>query len=104
MSWPVSRASPPFIPITNLLPGISLRDRPPSLPEVAEPQIVRHYTRRSHLNYAVDTGFYPLGSCTMKYNPKLNDELAGLSRFSALHPYHEPSPRHITERPSPLSA
>src|SRR5660398_139404 len=78
------------VAVEKLLPGIALRDRPPSLPEVAEPQIVRHYTRLSHLNYAVDTGFYPLGSCTMKYNPKLNDELAGLSGFSALHPYQDP--------------
>src|SRR5660398_213588 len=78
------------VAVEKLLPGIALRDRPPSLPEVAEPQIGRHYTRVSHLNYAGDTGFSPLGSCTMKYNPKLNDELAGLSGFSAIHPYQDP--------------
>ncbi len=70
-----------------LLPGVPLREEPPSLPEVAEPQVVRHYTRLSRLNYCVDTGFYPLGSCTMKYNPKLNEEMSALPGFAALHPY-----------------
>jgi len=70
-----------------LLPGVRLRREPPHLPELAEPQVVRHYTLLSQLNHAVDTGFYPLGSCTMKYNPKMNDELAILPGFSDLHPY-----------------
>ena len=48
---------------------------------------MRHYTRLSNLNYGVDTGFYPLGSCTMKYNPKLNEVVAALPGFSSLHPY-----------------
>ena len=74
-------------PLAELLPGVALRAEPPRLPELAEPQVVRHYTRLSQLNHCVDTGFYPLGSCTMKYNPKLNDEVAALPGFADLHPY-----------------
>src|SRR5438034_9907005 len=55
-----------------------------SLPELTEPQVVRHFTHLAQLNYAVDTGMYPLGSCTMKYNPKINDRVASL--FADLHP------------------
>jgi len=77
--------------ISSLLPGVALRDEPPRLPEVAEPQVVRHYTRLSQLNHSVDTGFYPLGSCTMKYNPKLHDEMAALPGFAELHPYQADS-------------
>ncbi len=71
----------------ELLAGAALRQRPPAIPELAEPEVVRHYTRLSHMNHAVDLGFYPLGSCTMKYNPKINDELAALPGFTWLHPY-----------------
>ncbi len=67
------------------LPGDLLRGDLP-LPEVSEIDVVRHYTRLSHLNHAVDINFYPLGSCTMKYNPKINEALARLPGFSALHP------------------
>ena len=56
------------------------------LPEVSEPDVVRHYTNLSQMNFGVDTGFYPLGSCTMKYNPKINEEVASLDGFKALHP------------------
>ncbi len=56
------------------------------LPEVSEPDVVRHYTNLSQMNFGVDTGFYPLGSCTMKYNPKINEEIAALPGFAALHP------------------
>jgi glycine dehydrogenase subunit 2 len=73
--------------VAGLLPGVQLRRTPPALPQVAEAQVVRHYTRLAHLNHCVDTGFYPLGSCTMKYNPKLNDEIASLPGFADLHPY-----------------
>ena len=52
-----------------------------------EVDVVRHYTRLSQLNFCVDTGFYPLGSCTMKYNPKLHEDVAKLSGFAAIHPY-----------------
>ena len=75
----------------DLLPNVALRTEPPVLPELSEPQVVRHYTRLSQLNHAIDSGMYPLGSCTMKYNPKLNDELASLEGFSNLHPYQDES-------------
>jgi glycine dehydrogenase subunit 2 len=68
------------------LPAGLLRDDLP-LPEVSELDLVRHYTRLSQMNYAVDTGFYPLGSCTMKYNPKINEQMARLPGFAHLHPY-----------------
>ena len=58
----------------------------PVLPEVSEPDVVRHYTNLSQMNFGVDTGFYPLGSCTMKYNPKINEEMAALQGFAGLHP------------------
>ena len=57
-----------------------------SLPEVSEGEVVRYFTNLSQLNFAIDTGFYPLGSCTMKYNPKLNDEIAFLPGFAGVHP------------------
>ena len=59
------------------------------LPEVSEPDLVRHYTHLSQMNYGVDTGLYPLGSCTMKYNPKINEETARLPGFVYLHPYQD---------------
>ena len=60
------------------------------MPEVTEPEIVRYFTLLSHLNFSIDTNFYPLGSCTMKYNPKVNDEMAFLPGFAALHPHQPP--------------
>lgn len=73
-------------PLDLLLPGVALRSQPPALPELSEGQIVRHFTKLAHANYSVDEGFYPLGSCTMKYNPKIDDALASLDGFTALHP------------------
>lgn len=67
------------------IPSSLLREKPADLPEVSEPDVVRHYTNLSNKNFGVDTGFYPLGSCTMKYNPKINEELALSSDFN-LHP------------------
>jgi len=61
------------------------------LPEVAEVDVVRHYVRLSQMNYGVDIGFYPLGSCTMKYNPKVNDAAAGLPGFAQIHPLQNPN-------------
>ena len=75
----------------RLLPNVAMRTEPPALPQLSEAQVVRHYTRLSQLNHAVDSGMYPLGSCTMKYNPKLNDELASLEGFTSLHPYQDES-------------
>jgi glycine dehydrogenase subunit 2 len=63
-----------------------LRDEAPLLPEVSELDVVRHFTRLSQWNYSIDTGLYPLGSCTMKYNPKVNEEVARMSGWAKLHP------------------
>ena len=68
------------------IPAEALRLEPAALPELNEPEVVRHYVNLSQLNYAVDTGFYPLGSCTMKFNPKLNEWAARLPGFAGLHP------------------
>jgi glycine dehydrogenase subunit 2 len=76
----------PELPVEQLLDPRLLRAVPAPLPEVSEVDVVRHYVNLSRRNYGVDLGFYPLGSCTMKYNPKLNEEVAGLAGFRGLHP------------------
>lgn len=68
------------------IPSGLLRSEAPSLPEVSEPTVVRHYTNSSCNNFGVDTGFYPLGSCTMKYNPKLNEAMVARAGIAGLHP------------------
>jgi glycine dehydrogenase subunit 2 len=68
------------------VPDSFRRKAPLRLPELTEPQVVRHFTHLSHLNYSVDGGMYPLGSCTMKYNPKVNDRAASLPGFADIHP------------------
>jgi glycine dehydrogenase subunit 2 len=65
------------------------RAEPPRLPELAEPEILRHFTELSTRNYGIDTGFYPLGSCTMKYNPRVNERLVGLPGFAHAHPLQD---------------
>ena len=77
----------PALPLAELLPEGSFAASPPALPELTEPELVRHFTNLSTQNMSVDTHFYPLGSCTMKYNPKRNERLAGLSGLVDLHPY-----------------
>jgi glycine dehydrogenase subunit 2 len=77
----------PVKPLDALIPASQLREDPPALPEVSELDVVRHYTRLSHRNFSIDEGFYPLGSCTMKYNPKIHEDVAALAGFSRLHPY-----------------
>lgn len=72
----------------SALPAAMLRSDLP-LPEVSEIEVVRHFTRLSQLNHSVDTGFYPLGSCTMKYNPKVNDRAVALPGFANIHPYQD---------------
>ncbi|GAB6116757.1 aminomethyl-transferring glycine dehydrogenase subunit GcvPB [Thermoanaerobacter brockii subsp. lactiethylicus] len=74
-------------PLEDILPQQMMRKEEIDLPEVSEVDIIRHYTLLSNKNYGVDTGFYPLGSCTMKYNPKINEDMASLIGFTALHPY-----------------
>jgi len=72
--------------IEQLIPREYMRENAPELPEVSEVEAVRHFVGLSRLNHAVDTGFYPLGSCTMKYNPKVNEDVAALNGFSSVHP------------------
>ncbi len=74
----------------ELLPARLRRSEPPRLPEVSEPEIVRHYVRTSKRNFDLDSGFYPLGSCTMKHNPRLHERLAALPGNARLHPLQEP--------------
>jgi glycine dehydrogenase subunit 2 len=76
----------PERPVDELIPRRLLRERPPELPEVSEPEIVRHYNRLSRRNFDLDTGPYPLGSCTMKHNPRLNERVAALPGHARLHP------------------
>ncbi|QDT17385.1 aminomethyl-transferring glycine dehydrogenase subunit GcvPB [Alienimonas californiensis] len=73
----------------DVLPAGTLADAPPELPELTEPDVIRHFTNLSTLNMSVDTHFYPLGSCTMKYNPKRHERLAGLPGLVDLHPYRD---------------
>lgn len=75
------------IAIDELIPAEYLNNDELNLPEVSEVDIIRHYTNLSNKNFGVDTGFYPLGSCTMKYNPKINEDMANLDGFKNLHPY-----------------
>lgn len=84
-SW-LPQVDVPLKNLNSLLP-VGLERAEVDLPEVAEVDIVRHYTALSRRNFGVDLGFYPLGSCTMKYNPKVNEEMAKLSGFSQVHPY-----------------
>ncbi len=77
----------PETPLAELLPEGAIAPQPPPLPELAEPDVVRHYTNLSTQNMSVDTHMYPLGSCTMKYNPKRHERLAALPGLAHLHPY-----------------
>ena len=77
------------IKLRESLPASMIRGPIEGFPELSQPDLVRHYTRLSHMNYGVDTGFYPLGSCTMKYNPKVNEDIAALAGFALAHP-HQP--------------
>ena len=81
-------ADVPVTPVGDLLGADNLREELP-LPELSQPDVIRHFTRLSCANYSVDGGFYPLGSCTMKYNPKINEEVASLPGFKGLHPYQD---------------
>ncbi len=78
----------PDLPVPEL-PEEHRRASPPRLPELSEPEVLRHFTALSTRNFGIDTGFYPLGSCTMKYNPRINERLVGLPGFAGLHPLVE---------------
>lgn len=88
-----SYSLPPLdVPETNLEEELDekyVRKQPARLPEVSELELMRHYTGLSNRNFGVDTGFYPLGSCTMKYNPKINEDVAKLPGFMNIHPYQD---------------
>jgi glycine dehydrogenase subunit 2 len=81
----------PERPLDELIPGDLRRPEPARLPEVSEPEIVRHFNRLSKRNFDLDTGFYPLGSCTMKHNPKLHERVAALPGNARLHPLQRPA-------------
>jgi glycine dehydrogenase subunit 2 len=86
-------APPPDVPerpLDELIPAKLRRTEPARLPEVSEPEIVRHYTRISKRNFDLDSGFYPLGSCTMKHNPRLHERVAALPGNARLHPLQDP--------------
>lgn len=76
---------------SNLIPASMLRSDPPKLPELSEPEVVRHFVRLSQMNFAIDLGMYPLGSCTMKYNPKVSQRIMRDARIANLHPYQDES-------------
>jgi glycine dehydrogenase subunit 2 len=80
----------PAVEPAEAIPAHLLRAEPPRLPEVSEPEIVRHYVRLSKRNFDLDSGFYPLGSCTMKHNPRLHERLAALPGHARLHPLQDP--------------
>lgn len=91
-------ASMPALDVESVDPaalfGAAARTTPPALPEVSEPEVFRHYVRLSQQNFAIDLGMYPLGSCTMKYNPKVNEWAARLPGFGKIHPY---APEHTIQ-------
>jgi glycine dehydrogenase subunit 2 len=79
----------PSKPASTLLPKEAIADNPPPLPEVAEIDLIRHFNNLSQRNFSIDTNFYPLGSCTMKYNPKRHERLSSLSGLAGLHPLQD---------------
>ncbi len=81
----------PERPLDELIPRALRRKEPARLPELSEPEIVRHYVKLSRRNFDLDTGFYPLGSCTMKHNPRLHERVAGLAGHARLHPHQDPA-------------
>ena len=72
--------------ILDTIPKSMLRDNPPNWPRASEPELVRHYTWLSRRNFGIDTGFYPLGSCTMKHNPRVNEKIVNLPGIDRMHP------------------
>ncbi len=86
----IPEAGVPECPLEELIPAHLLRSEPPRLPEASEPEILRHYNRLSRRNFDLDSGLYPLGSCTMKHNPRLNERVAALPGHARLHPAQDP--------------
>lgn len=86
-AYSLPKLNVPQPPLQELIPQEHMRKEPVPLPEVSEPEVVRHFTRLSQKNYSVDTNMYPLGSCTMKYNPKINETIVQTKEWSSIHPY-----------------
>ncbi|MCA0985997.1 aminomethyl-transferring glycine dehydrogenase subunit GcvPB [Guptibacillus algicola] len=89
ISYSLPELDVPDLDLNEWLPEEFNRQKEPELPEVSELQLMRHYTALSKRNHGVDSGFYPLGSCTMKYNPKINEDVARYPGFSSIHPLQE---------------
>ncbi|NQX59214.1 aminomethyl-transferring glycine dehydrogenase subunit GcvPB [Paenibacillus qinlingensis] len=87
VAYSLPESDVPDMNIDELLPAKFRRQLEPDLPEVYEVDVIRHYTALSRRNFGVDNGFYPLGSCTMKYNPKINEDVARFPGFAHIHPY-----------------
>lgn len=85
-AWSLPALDVPEVDLGAVIPAEMRRAEPARLPEMGELDVVRHFTELSQRNFAIDTGFYPLGSCTMKYNPKINEKVARLPGFAAVHP------------------
>ena len=86
-AYSLPKCDVPEVELEAILPATEIRNPIDNLPELTELDVVRHFTRLSQWNFSIDTNFYPLGSCTMKYNPKVNNETANLSGFAQHHPY-----------------
>ena len=89
VSYSLPELDVPEMDVNSMLPAGYLREEPAELPEVSELELIRHYTALSKRNHGVDSGFYPLGSCTMKYNPKINEDIARLNGLAHIHPYQD---------------
>lgn len=86
-AYSIPRRDVSEVPLEEVIPKKFLRSEIEGVPQLSEPEVIRHFLRLSQWNYGVDTGLYPLGSCTMKYNPKINEELARIPGFTYSHPY-----------------
>ena len=95
----VNRSQVPVDPTACEIPAELLRSTATVLPELSELDAVRHYTRLSQQNFSIDTHFYPLGSCTMKYNPRVNELVARLEGMAWAHPYQ---PEALSHRTGPM--
>lgn len=91
VAYSLSECDVPEVALDELIPSSYLRSAPAELPEVYEVDVIRHYTELSRRNFGIDNGFYPLGSCTMKYNPKINEDTARFAGFAKIHPYQPES-------------
>jgi len=87
VAYSLPQCDVPETDAASLIPEHLLRSQPAELPEVYEVDVIRHYTELSRRNFGIDNGFYPLGSCTMKYNPKINEDVARFAGFAKIHPY-----------------